>query len=90
MKKTSPQRKCKVSPIGPTFGASEFLLGNVDKVDFSTQPLKLWVGDKELSAQSVIVASGASARWLGLESEITEIAGKLCLSAMHDIRILYI
>lgn len=50
------------------FGA-EFKLGNVDKVDFSSEPLKLWVGDKEYQAKSVVVASGASARWLGIETE---------------------
>ncbi len=41
----------------------------VDKVDFSSTPHKIHVGDKEILADSVIVATGASAKWLGLESE---------------------
>ncbi len=50
------------------FGA-EFLSGAVTAVDFSRQPFKIWVGDRELTSQAVIVATGASANWLGLESE---------------------
>jgi thioredoxin reductase (NADPH) len=50
------------------FGA-EFLTEDVIKVDFSEQPYRIWVEDGELRARSVIVATGASARWLGLESE---------------------
>ena len=50
------------------FGA-EFLTDDVTKVDFTSRPLRVWVGDDEYSASAVIVATGASARWLGLESE---------------------
>src|SRR3954452_7586406 len=50
------------------FGA-EFVTDDVTKVDFSEQPLRVWVGDEEHQARSVIVATGASARWLGIESE---------------------
>jgi thioredoxin reductase (NADPH) len=50
------------------FGA-EFLTDDVTKVDFSSQPRRVWVGDEEYAARAVIVATGASARWLGLESE---------------------
>jgi thioredoxin reductase (NADPH) len=50
------------------FGA-EFVTDDVTKVDFSEQPLRAWVGDTEHAARAVIVATGASARWLGLESE---------------------
>ena len=50
------------------FGA-EFLTDDVTKVDFSEQPLRVWVGDTEYSAETVIVATGASARQLGLETE---------------------
>jgi thioredoxin reductase (NADPH) len=50
------------------FGA-EFLTDDVTKVDFSEHPFRVWVGEKELAAESVIVATGASARQLGLESE---------------------
>ncbi len=42
----------------------------INKVDFSQNPKKLWTDDgKEITADAVIVATGASAKWLGLESE---------------------
>jgi thioredoxin reductase (NADPH) len=52
------------------FGA-EFLTDDVTRVDFSEHPLRVWVGDNEYTAESVIVATGATARQLGLESERT-------------------
>jgi thioredoxin reductase (NADPH) len=52
------------------FGA-EFLTDDVTKVDFTEHPLRVWVGDNEYTSESVIVATGASARQLGLESERT-------------------
>ena len=42
----------------------------VDSVDFSTRPFKLKAMEKEYLAESVIVATGASAKFLGLESEM--------------------
>src|ERR1700744_5504956 len=50
------------------FGA-EFVSDDVTKVDFSQQPFRVWVDKDEYRAKAVIVATGASARWLGLESE---------------------
>ncbi len=41
----------------------------VDAVDFSSKPLKIMVSGKTVLANSVIIATGASAKWLGLESE---------------------
>ncbi len=41
----------------------------VDKVDFSSQPFKLYVEGKEYLAKSIIIATGASAKLLGLPSE---------------------
>jgi thioredoxin reductase (NADPH) len=42
----------------------------VNKVDFSSRPFKVQVDDKDwLTADSVIISTGASAKWLGLESE---------------------
>ena len=52
------------------FGA-RFVTDDVTKVDFSGHPFRVWVGDKEHTAESVIVATGATARQLGLESERT-------------------
>jgi thioredoxin reductase (NADPH) len=52
------------------FGA-EFLTDDVTKVDFSEQPFHVSAGDADYFAESVIVATGASARQLGLETERT-------------------
>ncbi|MBR1928810.1 MAG: thioredoxin-disulfide reductase [Paludibacteraceae bacterium] len=44
--------------------------GIVTKVDFSVSPKKIWVDDDiELTADAVIIATGASAKYLGLPSE---------------------
>jgi thioredoxin reductase (NADPH) len=50
------------------FGA-EFVTDDATKVDFSERPFRVWVGDDEYQAETVIVATGANARQLGLESE---------------------
>jgi thioredoxin reductase (NADPH) len=44
--------------------------GLATKVDFSSQPFKVWIDEEKLlEADAVIIATGASAKWLGLESE---------------------
>ena len=44
--------------------------GMIDKVDFSTQPYKAWVADEVyIEAKSIIICTGASAKWLGIPSE---------------------
>ena len=50
------------------FGA-EFITDDVTKVDFSEQPFRVWVDKHEYRAKAVIIATGATARWLGLDSE---------------------
>jgi thioredoxin reductase (NADPH) len=50
------------------FGA-EYVTDDVTRVDFSEQPLRVWVGDDEYQARAVVVATGASARWLEIDSE---------------------
>jgi thioredoxin reductase (NADPH) len=52
------------------FGA-EFVTDDVTRVEFGEHPFRVFVGDEEHTAESVIVATGASARQLGLESERT-------------------
>jgi thioredoxin reductase (NADPH) len=44
-------------------------------VDFKTNPFKITVGNKVYEAKTVIIATGASARWLGLDSE-TRLRGR--------------
>ncbi len=48
---------------------TEFITDDVTRIDFSERPFKVFVGDEEHLAQTVIVATGATARQLGLESE---------------------
>src|SRR6478752_6940463 len=50
---------------------AELMADDVTRVDFSEQPLRVYVGDEEHRARSVIVATGATARQLGLESEVS-------------------
>ncbi len=50
------------------FGA-EFQFEDAAEVDFSTRPFKVKAGNNVYEGQSVIVATGASPKWLGLESE---------------------
>src|SRR5437660_2161042 len=50
------------------FGA-QYQLGHVDRVDLSKRPFALQVGRETIHTQTLIIASGASARWLGLPGE---------------------
>ena len=52
------------------FGA-EMRPDNVERVDFSERPFKLWAEDEDepILARAVVIATGAKAKWLGLESE---------------------
>src|SRR6201990_3479241 len=44
--------------------------GLATKVDFSSMPYKVWIDEEKLiEADAVIIATGASAKWLGIESE---------------------
>src|SRR5437867_1989674 len=50
------------------FGA-DYIHGSVVDTDFSTRPFRLNIEGEWIESRTVIIASGASARWLGLESE---------------------
>ena len=50
------------------FGA-QYQLGHLDAVDLSKRPFSLKVGKDTIHTKTLIIASGASARWLGLPSE---------------------
>jgi thioredoxin reductase (NADPH) len=52
------------------FGA-EMRPDNVERVDLSERPFKLWAEgeDEPVLARTVVIATGAKAKWLGLESE---------------------
>ena len=64
-----PQMMADFRRQAERFGA-EFVTDDVTKVDFSERPFRVWVGDEEHRARTVIVATGASARQLGLDSEL--------------------
>jgi thioredoxin reductase (NADPH) len=41
----------------------------VTRVDLSSRPFRLWAGDEEFRAETLIITTGASARWLGVPGE---------------------
>ena len=45
-----------------------FVAGDATRVDFSKRPFVVWVGEQEYKSQSIIIATGAKAKWLPLES----------------------
>lgn len=63
-----PEMMEKFEAQAKRFGA-EMIARNVVRVDFSAQPFRLWTDKMEYQARAVIVATGASAKWLGLPNE---------------------
>jgi thioredoxin reductase (NADPH) len=56
------------------FGA-ELIFETATSADFKSKPFKVTAGNKTYEGKSVIIATGASAKWLGLESE-TRLRGR--------------
>jgi thioredoxin reductase (NADPH) len=48
---------------------TRFVLGEVTRVELGQRPFRLWLDAEEIAADAVIVATGASAKWLGIPSE---------------------
>ncbi|MEZ4254873.1 MAG: thioredoxin-disulfide reductase [Polyangiales bacterium] len=48
---------------------TRFVTQDVDRVDFSERPFKVWADGVEYQANTVIVSTGAKAKWLGLPNE---------------------
>src|SRR2546430_798855 len=48
---------------------TDYLLGHVVDADLSQRPFTLNLGSKQIKTRTLIIASGASARWLGLPTE---------------------
>lgn len=63
-----PELMGKMRTQAERFGA-KILFEDVTSVDFSSRPFKISVSDKSFEAKAVIIATGASAKWLGLPSE---------------------
>jgi thioredoxin reductase (NADPH) len=66
---TGPEMMVQLQTQAQRFG-SDVRDGWVTKVDFSGPTHKVWVNDtKEIHAETIIISTGASAKYLGLESE---------------------
>ena len=63
-----PEMMAEFRSQAARFGA-EFITDDVTRVDFSERPFKIYVDKDEYVAETVIVATGATARQLGLQSE---------------------
>jgi len=63
-----PELMAVIKKQAERFG-TRFLSRNVTKVDFSSRPFKIWVGDELFQSRAVIISTGASAKYLGLDSE---------------------
>jgi thioredoxin reductase (NADPH) len=48
---------------------TEILPGDVTRVELREQPLRLWIGNQGIETKTLIIATGASAKWLGLPAE---------------------
>lgn len=48
---------------------TRFIQKDATKVDFSSKPFKVYVGEQVIEAKTVILSTGAATKWLGLESE---------------------
>ena len=54
---------------------TRFITADVSRVDLSERPFRVWVDNDEHVGNSIIVSTGASARWLGIDGE-TRLRGK--------------
>jgi len=63
-----PELMDKIRRQAERFG-TRFVLGEVTRVDFSRRPFQLWQDDQLYTADAVVIATGASAKWLGIPSE---------------------
>ncbi|TSJ89565.1 thioredoxin-disulfide reductase [Gilliamella apicola] len=65
---TGPELMIKMQQHAERFN-TEIILDHIDRVDFSQKPFKLFGSDTEYSCDALIIATGASAQYLGLPSE---------------------
>ncbi len=63
-----PELMEKMKKQAERFG-TRFEMGEVTRVDLSRRPYQLWQDDRAFTADAVIIATGASAKWLGIGSE---------------------
>ncbi len=65
---TGPELISVMRKQAEKFG-TRFLTRNVTKVDFSSWPFKVWVRDTLYESKTIVISTGASAKYLGLPSE---------------------
>lgn len=65
---TGPELMIKMKEHAERFN-TEIVLDQIDRVDFSNKPFKLYGSETEYSCDALIIATGASAQYLGLPSE---------------------
>ena len=65
---TGPELMLKMKEHAERFN-TEIILDQIDRVDFSTKPFKLYGSETQYSCDALIIATGASAQYLGLPSE---------------------
>jgi thioredoxin reductase (NADPH) len=63
-----PKLMTEMTSQAERFG-TQIIYETITKVDFSKQPFKLWADQKEIKAKAVIIATGATAKTLGLPGE---------------------
>ena len=83
---TGPEMMIQLQDQAKRFGA-DVRDGWITKVDFSGDVHKVWVNDeKEIHCDTVIISTGASAKYLGLESEqhYLKIGGGVSACAVCD------
>lgn len=78
-----PQLMTDMTAQAERFG-TEIVYETITKVDFSSRPFKLWADDKLIQANAVIIATGATAKTLGLPNEATLMGRGLSTCATCD------
>ena len=69
-----PDLMAKMIAQAERFG-TQIVNQDVERVDLSKRPFRAWSAGREFTADAVVIATGASAIWLGLESE-TRLRGR--------------
>jgi thioredoxin reductase (NADPH) len=61
-----------------------FITQDISRIDLGKRPFKVWVGDDEYTSRSIIIATGASALSMGLESEAALLGHGVSMCATCD------
>ena len=80
---TGPDLIATMRKQAEKFG-TRFITKNVTKVDFSSRPFKVWIGQQLYLSKTVIISTGAKAKLLGLPSEKTYMSRGVSACATCD------